>query len=106
MPRRGRDGSASSDAAEEDPGTAPDADQAALSVGTEVRYDRLQAYTGPQAVGGSARPRPETGSYQLDGSTLELRHDDGRVERRAFLWGDRENKTSLRLDDMAFLRQP
>ena len=71
--------------------------------GGRFQYDLVQGFTGNLAVKGAARSRPDTGSYQLDGTTIELHHDDGRVERRAFLWGS-ETKTSIRLGTQAFLR--
>ncbi len=44
-----------------------------------------------------------SGTYKLDGYTLELRYSNGRVERRAFLWFDEKKKDSIFVDGTAFL---
>ncbi len=44
-----------------------------------------------------------SGTYKLDGYTLELRYGNGRVIRRAFLWFNAKDKDSIFIDGTAFL---
>jgi hypothetical protein len=44
-----------------------------------------------------------SGTYKLDGYTLELRYGNGRVMRRAFLWFDEKQKDAIFIDGTAFL---
>ncbi|HZJ66111.1 MAG TPA: hypothetical protein VFD36_21540, partial [Kofleriaceae bacterium] len=41
----------------------------------------------------------------LDGSTLELRWDNGTVDRRTFLWGNRADKKAFQWGTQAWLRK-
>lgn len=54
-------------------------------------------------VGGGVSSSSEAdGTYELEGSSLELRHRDGTVERRAFHWGDPKGKTSIFLNQVLY----
>ena len=54
----------------------------------------FQNGTGSTRTGGTfTNPRPvHAGRYQIDGYTLELNYDDGRVERDLFYWAGGPNK--------------
>jgi hypothetical protein len=57
---------------------------------------------GPPGVVATSQ-RSSSGTYRLDGYTLELRFSNGRVMRRAFLWFDAKDKDSIFIDGTAFL---
>jgi hypothetical protein len=57
---------------------------------------------GPPGVVATSN-RSTSGTYLLDGYTLELRYRNGRVIRKAFLWFDEKMHDSFFLDGQAFL---
>jgi hypothetical protein len=57
---------------------------------------------GPPGVVATSQ-NSSSGTYRLDGYTLELRYGNGRVMRRAFLWFDEKEKDAIFIDGTAFL---
>src|SRR5262245_11658199 len=70
--------------------------------GGRFEFGSIQIFSG--RIAGSAKAKPKGGSFSLDGSTLELRWDDGKVERRTFLWGNRADKKAFLWGTQAWLR--
>jgi hypothetical protein len=58
--------------------------------------------SGPPGVVATSQAS-SSGTYKLDGYTLELRFSNGRLERRAFLWFNEKKKDSIFIDGTAFL---
>jgi hypothetical protein len=74
-----------------------------IAFGREGRFVRRRTANvglvpGTAGVGGG---KDDRGTYRLDGRTLELRHDSGVVERKAFHWG-RSKKDMIFLDNTLY----
>jgi len=49
--------------------------------------------------------RSNAGTYKLDGYVLTLRYNDGRVDRRSFVWMDEKKRDAFYLNGSAYLQE-
>ena len=74
-----------------------------LKGGSSVSVSSAEPLSDTSSVVGSAKDY--SGTYKFDGYTLELRYNDGRIERKSFAYMDWKKKESFYLNGVAYLKQ-